>query len=129
MAERSYPTSEVRGRSREDPITDSQRPRGATPRLRSGAAGKNARLRWRRNSLEELTHVQGAMGAGGPRRATPHSRSGGTVLRRYPLFKVRSAAVLCWSSREEIPQVQGKRNPNKTVGVARGHQRADTLKP
>ena len=33
------------------------------------------------------------------------------------------------SSREEIPHVQGKRNPNKMVGVARGHQRADTLKP
>ena len=38
-------------------------------------------------------------------------------------------AVLCWSSREEIPHVQGKRNPSKMVGVARGHQREDTLKP
>ena len=38
-------------------------------------------------------------------------------------------AALCWRSREEIPHVQGKRNPSKTVGVARGHQRADTLKP
>ena len=44
-------------------------------------------------------------------------------------------AALCWSSREEIPHDQGKRNPSKTVGVARGHQRAsegiraDTLKP
>ena len=38
-------------------------------------------------------------------------------------------AALCWSSREEIPHAQGERNPNKTVGVARGHQRADTLKP
>ena len=38
-------------------------------------------------------------------------------------------AVLCWSIREEIPHAQGKRNPSKTVGVARGHQRADTLKP
>ena len=37
--------------------------------------------------------------------------------------------MLCWSSREEIPHAQGKRNPRKTVGVARGHQRADTLKP
>lgn len=35
----------------------------------------------------------------------------------------------CWSSREEIPHAQGKRNPSKMVGVARGHQRADTLKP
>ena len=32
-------------------------------------------------------------------------------------------------SSEEIPLVQGKRNPSKTVGVARRHQRADTLKP
>ena len=28
-----------------------------------------------------------------------------------------------------IPHIQGKRNPSKMVGVARGHQRADTLKP
>ena len=33
------------------------------------------------------------------------------------------------SSREEIPHVQVKKNPSKMVGVARGHQRADTLKP
>ena len=38
-------------------------------------------------------------------------------------------AALCWSSCEEIPHAQGKRNPSKTVGVARWHQRADTLKP
>ena len=31
--------------------------------------------------------------------------------------------------REEIPHTQGKRNPSKMVGVARGHLRADTLKP
>ena len=30
---------------------------------------------------------------------------------------------------ELIPHVQGKRNPSKMVGVAREHQRADTLKP
>ena len=38
-------------------------------------------------------------------------------------------AALCWSSCEEIPHVQGKRNPSKTVGIASGYQRADTLKP
>ena len=32
-------------------------------------------------------------------------------------------------SREEIPFVQDKKNPSKKVGVARGHQRANTLKP
>ena len=37
--------------------------------------------------------------------------------------------MLCWSSLEEIPHAQGKRNPSKMVGVERGLQRADTLKP
>ena len=37
--------------------------------------------------------------------------------------------MLCWSSHKEIPYAQGKRNPSKMVGVARGRQRADTLKP
>ena len=37
--------------------------------------------------------------------------------------------MLCWSGREEIPNAEGKRNPSKMVGVARGHQRVDTLKP
>ena len=37
--------------------------------------------------------------------------------------------MLCWSSHEEIPHIQGKRNPSKMVSVARGYQRADTLKP
>ena len=37
--------------------------------------------------------------------------------------------MLCWSSLEEIPHAQGKRNPSKMVGVPRGHERANTLKP
>ena len=37
--------------------------------------------------------------------------------------------MLCWSSHEERPHTQGKRNAGKRVGVTRGHQRADTLKP
>ena len=36
--------------------------------------------------------------------------------------------MLCWSSREEIPHAQGKKNSIKMIGVARGHQKADTLK-
>ena len=50
-------------------------------------------------------------------------------MRRYPSSKVGVVAVLCWSSHEEITHVQGKRNPSKMLDVARGHQRADTLKP
>ena len=42
--------------------------------------------------------------------------------RSYSTFKVRRGG------REEILLIQGERNPSKTAGVARGHQRADTLK-
>ena len=45
-----------------------------------------------------------------------------------PLVQGKEQGVLCWSSHDEIPHAQGKRNPSKMVGVARGHQRADTLK-
>ena len=37
--------------------------------------------------------------------------------------------MLGWSICEEIPHAQGKRNPSNMASVARGHQRADTLKP
>ena len=37
--------------------------------------------------------------------------------------------MLCWSSREERPRIQGKRNPSKTVGAERGHQKTDGWKP
>ena len=51
------------------------------------------------------------------------------AVRRYPSFKVRNSGCTCWSSHEEIHHAQGKRNPSKMVGVARGPQRADTMKP
>ena len=55
---------------------------------------------------------------------------GKTLLAFALLHSVLGAvAALYWSSHEEIPHVQGKRNPSKMVGVARGHQRADMLKP
>ena len=58
-----------------------------------------------------------------PRGATPRPRSGAAADRSYPTSKVRSGG------QEEITHVQGKRNPSKTVGAERGHQRADRLKP
>ena len=93
-AERSYRTSQVRGRSREDPMPQGWRPRGVTPRLRSRAAAESARLQWRRNGKEELLksevrgggreellHVQvrgGVRGQGqGPGGAIPHQRGPG----------------------------------------------------
>ena len=44
----------------------------------------------------------GCTGTREPRGTTPRSRSGGV-------------AALCWSSCEEIPHVQGKRNPSKLI--------------
>ena len=98
-AERSYPTSEVRGRSREDPMTEGRRPRGATPRPRSGGAaerryqasevrGRDERsyptFKVRGGGLEEIpdprgqgrwpggpTPGRGCTGTGGPRGAIP----------------------------------------------------------
>ena len=77
-----------------------------TPEARGGGReyqphAQGAMAAWVQEGREELLHVQGK----------------------------EVAAALCWSSCEEIPYVQGKRNPSKNVDVARGHQRADTLKP
>ena len=58
-AERSHPTSEVRGRSREDPMPKGRRPRGVTPHPRSGAGAESARLRQHRKGREELPRIRG----------------------------------------------------------------------
>ena len=55
-------------------------------------------------------------------------RAGAVAERSHPASEVGAAATLSWSSREERPHVQGKRNPSKTVGTKRGDQRADRPK-
>ena len=87
-------------------MQEGRRPRGVTPRPRSGAAAKSARLRRCRKGQEELPHAQG-QGIG--RDEQPHiqgavaaraqegleelfhiqGRRGG--MGRYPSFKVRSS--------------------------------------
>ena len=74
VAERSYPTSEVRGRSREDPIPEGRRPRGATPCPRSWGAAE------RRYPLFSEHPRSGAVTRG----VTPRLRSGVAAGRRYP---------------------------------------------
>ena len=73
-AKRSHPPSEVRGRSQEDPMPKGRRPRGVTPRPRSGAATESTRLRRHRNGGEELPRVLS---------------QGGAAERRYPVSEVR----------------------------------------
>ena len=75
VAKRSYPTSEVRGSGREyQTETAQERPRGATPRPRSGAAAERSypTSEVRGGSREELPRVWGqGRQLGG---ATPHPR-------------------------------------------------------
>ena len=66
---------------------------------------------------------------GGLRGATPHSRSGGAAVRRYPSSKVRSSSCALLEQLWRDTPRRGKRNPSKTIGFVRGHQRADTLIP
>ena len=76
-----------------------------------------------------------------PTGATPCPKSGAVAERNNPMSKERRLCGLRRAERsystfrvrrgggEETPLIQGKRNPSKMVGIARGHQRADTLKP
>ena len=57
-------------------------------------------MKVRKGGAEEIPLVQGK---------EQWLRFAGAAMKRYPMPK-------------------GKRNPSKTVGVARGHQRANTLK-
>ena len=73
--------------------------------------------------MAERSEVRAAAERSYPRSKEQQLRGCTRAKRSYSTFKVRRGG------REEIPLVQGKRNPSKTIGVARGHQRADTLKP
>ena len=111
MAERSSPSPRsgaVAGRSY--PEYEGRCSQEETPRIRGQGRWPGGALSVQaQEGLEELSHVEGQEGQWWG--DTPHP------------------AALCWSSREEISHAQGKRNPNKMVGVARRHQRAGTLKP
>ena len=95
-AERSYPVSEVRGSGPEcQAATTQEQPRGAPQCQRPGAVTRSyPTLEVRGSRREELPHVQGVVaceGAGRPG-ATPHSRSRGAAVKRYPSSKVRSSS-------------------------------------
>ena len=76
--------SEVRGRSREDPMPEGRQPRGVTTRPRLGAAAESARLRRRRNGQKELPCVRGQRLPGG---ATLRSRPAAAAERSNPISK------------------------------------------
>ena len=110
VAERSYPMSKVRGRSLEDPMPEGRRPRGVTPRPRSGSVAESARLRGPRNGGEEL------------------SKSGvrGVAERRYPANEVRGGGQeeLPHALKPEVRVGGGRTNPTSKEQWLRGRRRA-----
>ena len=88
-----------------------------------GSQGKNTLVACH-SLLQWTTFCQ----ASPPRGAIPHWRSGTVAVRRYPSSKVRSSGCALLEQPWRDTPHQGKRNPSKMVSVARGHQRADTLK-
>ena len=72
-AERSYPTSKLRGRSWEDPM-----PEGGRPRELPHVRGQGQQPR-----------VPGCNGAGAAERSYQHPRSGAAAERSYPVSEVR----------------------------------------
>ena len=104
----------VRGRSREDPMPKRRQPRGATQRPGQG---------WRPGGATPRPRPGAAAERNNPTSKEWWLRRRSRAQRSYSTFKVRRGGG------EEIPLVQGKRNSSKMVGVARGHQRADTLNP
>ena len=122
--ESSYPMSEVRGRSWEDPMPQGQWPRGITPHPRSGAAAESARLRRLRNGQEELPHARGQ----GQWPRVPGSDSAGAAERSYPKSEVRGGGRECQAvtAPEQLREatlhprleaVAGRTNPQGAVAV------------
>ena len=98
-AERSYPTSEVRGRCWKDHMPEVQWPRRVTPGPRSGAAAESARLQSCRNGREELPLIQGQRRR--PGGATPLPTPGAEAGRSNPTPEARG------SGQEKQPHIQG----------------------
>ena len=105
MAERSYHSPKVKGSNREcQTATVQGRPRGATPRLRSGAAAeisnpmsKERRLHGRRRA--ERSYSMFKVRRGGHKEIPliqgkkQRLRFAGAAMKRYPMIKVRETQV------------------------------------
>ena len=94
VAKRSYPTSEVRGSSEEyQTVTAQERPRGATPGLRSGEAGAGGcreeipSLRVRGGGQEELPHAPTPEARAAAGRSNLRPRPGAVARRTNPTSK------------------------------------------
>ena len=100
MAERSYPTYEVRGSSREcQAATVQERPRGATLRLRPGAVAERSYPTSKVSGSGR--ECQAATAQEQPRGATPHLRPRAAAGRSNPTSKE------WWLRLEELFHIEG----------------------
>ena len=101
--------SEVRGRSREDPMPEGRQPRGVTPRPRSGAAAEvpDCDSTTAKRSYP-VSEVRGWL-----RGDTPRPRSGAVAGRSYP-------TPLSWRP----GAAAGRSNPTSKDPWLRGRRRA-----
>ena len=99
--------SEIRGRSREDPMPEGWQPRGVTPRPRSGAGAKSAMLQWLRNVPEELPKSKVRGGSREKLSHTPTSEARGGGWEEQPQVQ---GAVTAWTEEglEELSHVEGQ---------------------
>ena len=124
-AERSYPTSEVRGRSWKDPMPKGWQPRGVTPCARSAEVAERARLQRHRNSREELpTSEIGALAGwsyptsevrGGGREEVPHTRGQGWRLGRANPCPRPGAAARRTNPTSKEPDCRGAGGPRGAI--------------
>ena len=86
-------------------MPEGRRPRGVTPRPRSGAVAKSARLRRHRNGREELPCVRG--------------RGGG----REELLHIQGAlAVQAQEGLEELSHIEGQKGSGEEISLVQGKE-------
>ena len=120
VTKKSYPTSKVRGSGREcQAVTAQEQPRGATPRLRSGAAAGRSypTSEVRGSGWQELPHVRGQ--GRQPRGATPCPRLGVVAERSYATSEARGVAGRIYP----MPEAAARRsNPTSKERWMRGRR-------
>ena len=93
-----------------------EQPRGATPHLRSGAAAERSNCTSKERRLHRCRRAKRSY-------STFKVRRGDLVQGKEQWLRFAGAAVKRYST-SKVTETQVK-----MVGVKRGHQRADTLKP
>ena len=99
---RSYPSPEVRSSNRERQAATAQerRPRGASPRLRSGVAAKRSYPTSKVRAAADKSYPTPEVRGGGRRETIPpvqgkeqQLRFAGAAVKRYPTSQVRETQV------------------------------------